>query len=62
MISANNRQLTDRSSPYCVIWARRDYLRYLNLRRLKPRSNHNVTQCVKAVKAVSLKEGFYESR
>jgi hypothetical protein len=59
MISANNPQLTVRSSPYCVIWARRDYLRYLNLRRLKPRTNHNT---IESVKKVPVKEGVYESR
>ena len=58
MISANNPQLTDPSSPYCVIWARRDYLRYLNLRRLKPRTNHKAIRCVKVVPP---KEGVHES-
>ena len=59
MISANTPQLTDHSSPYCVIWARRDYLRYLNLRRLKPRLDHNTVQ---RVEVVPHKEGVYESR
>ena len=59
MISVNTPKPTDRSSPYCVIWARRDYLRYLNLRRLKPRLDHNKIQ---RVKIMPHKEGADEPR
>ena len=47
MLSTHVLQITDRS-PYRVIRTRRDYLRFLNLRRLKARPDQTTRVCLKA--------------
>jgi hypothetical protein len=58
MLSAKPLQITDRS-PYRVIRTRQDYLRYLNLRRLKARTQPHAILCLKLVPTT---EVVHESR
>ncbi len=58
MLSVKTMQITDRS-PYRVIRTRRDYLRYLNLRRLKARTDSKI---ILHLTPVPTREGVHESR
>ncbi len=58
MLSVKTMQITDRS-PYRVIRTRRDYLRYLNLRRLKA---HTESHAILRLKPMPTREGVHESR
>ena len=58
MLSTHVMQITDRST-YRVIRTRRDYLRFLNLCRLKARPDQTTSVCLKTA---LLREDVHESR
>lgn len=59
MLSARTLQ-TNNGSPYRIIQTRQDYLRLLNLRRIKAHPDRTPVACLKVVSLH--REGTHESR